>query len=337
MMAAAGKLAEQVGVKPACQALNVSRSTLYREQQPRCEPKPRPKPARALNEQERADVLLTLNSEPYVDLAPAQVFNQLLDAAIYLCSPRTMYRILASEGQVRERRDVRRHPQYHRPELVATAPNQVWSWDITKLRGPAKWIYYYLYVVLDIFSRYVVGWMVAEREAANLAQRLITESCDKQDIVPGQLTIHADRGSPMIAKSTAQLLADLNVTKSHSRPRVSDDNPFSESQFRTLKYRPEFPHRFGSPRHAEVVSRQLLDWYNGEHYHSALAYLTPEDVHYGRASQILDHRQRTLDRAYAENPHRFVTQPPRVPTLPEAVWINPPSRKEDTKTVIVAQ
>jgi putative transposase len=329
MIAAAQSLAEQVGMKPACQALDVPRSTVYRQQQPHREPKPRPRPERALTEQERAAVLLTLNSESFADQAPAQVYSQLLDDGIYLCSPRTMYRILEDADQVRERRDVLRHPQYQRPELLATGPNQVWSWDITKLLGPAKWTYFYLYVLLDIFSRYVVGWLVAHSEAAVLAKRLISETCIKQGIEPDQLTLHADRGAPMTAKTTAQLLADLGVEKSHSRPRVSNDNPYSESHFKTLKYRPEFPTRFGSLSHAEAVCRSLLTWYNREHRHSALAYLTPEDVHHGRAPELLAHRQRALNVAYAKHPERFLAGCPRVPQLPDAVWINPPVKKED--------
>lgn len=269
-------------------------------------------------------MLATLNDQAFVDHAPAQVHASLLDAGMYLCSLRTMYRILAANHEVRERRDVLRHPNYKKPELLATAPNQVWSWDITKLKGPAKYVYFYLYVILDIFSRYVVGWMLAGCESKALAQRLIAETCDKQDIVKGQLTIHADRGAAMIAKTTGQLLADLGISESHSRPHVSNDNPMSESQFKTLKYRPEFPDRFGSQQHALDVCRHLFRWYNTEHHHSALGFLTPEDVHYGRAHAILAERQRVLDEAYARNPDRFVRARPRPLPLPDAVWINPP-------------
>jgi putative transposase len=278
-------------------------------------------------------VLETLNDEAFADQPPAQVHASLIDSGMYLCSVRTMYRILDENDQVRERRDVLRHPNYSKPELLATAPNQVWSWDITKLRGPVKYSYFYLYAILDIFSRYAVGWMLAARESKTLAQRLIAETCEKQNVVAGQLTIHADRGAAMIAKTTAQLLADLGVSESHSRPHVSDDNPFSESQFKTLKYRPEFPDRFGSQQHALEVCRALFAWYNTEHHHSALGFLTPEDVHYGRAAAILAERQRVLDQAYAKNPERFVRARPRPRQLPEAVWINPPA-KEVPDTVI---
>ena len=323
-MIAAETLAPEVGLKSVCEALNLPRGTVYRHRHPCPRPAPRPKPQRTLSATERQAVLQALNSEPFADLAPAQVYNQLLDAGQYLCSTRTMYRILGD--QVRERRNVLRHPHYQRPELRATAPNQVWSWDITKLLGPVKWNYYHLYVMLDIYSRYVVGWLLASSEKASLAKRLIAESCQKQAVQPGQLTIHADRGTSMTAKATAQLLADLNIVESHSRPRVSNDNAFSESHFKTLKYRPAFPDRFGSTQHAQAVCRDLFTWYNTEHRHSAIAYLTPEVVHYGRADETLAHRQRVLDRAHALNPERFILAAPRAQELPSAVWINPPEK-----------
>jgi putative transposase len=335
MIAAAEALAPEVGLKPVCLALGLPRGTVYRHRQPPPQPAARPKPERALSPTERQAVLQTLNSEPYADLAPAQVYNQLLDAGQYLCSIRSMYRILDDHGQVRERRNVLRHPHYQRPELLATGPNQVWSWDITKLLGPVKWSYYHLYVLLDIFSRYVVGWLIAESEKASLAKRLIAESCQRHGVQPGQLTLHADRGTSMTAKTTAQLLADLSVAESHSRPRVSNDNPFSESHFKTLKYRPGFPDRFGSLQHAEAVCRQLFTWYNTEHRHSGLAYLTPEVVHYGRAHQALDRRQHVLDQAHTANPERFVRAAPTAQQLPPAVWINPPEKGEES--LILAQ
>ena len=226
---------------------------------------------------------------------------------------------------MRERRDQVRHPAYVKPELVATAPNQVWSWDITKLKGPVPYLYYSLYVILDLFSRYVVGWMVAVNESAHLAERLIEQTCAKQRIQPQQLTIHADRGAPMRSKLVALLFSDLGIAASHSRPRVSNDNPFSEAQFRTVKYRPEFPKRFGALEHARAICHDLLAWYNDAHHHSGLSYLTPADVHYGRAPAILDLRHRTRRVAYAAHPERFVSGPPRPETLPTAVWINPPS------------
>ena len=235
-----------------------------------------------------------------------------------------MYRVLADHGEVRERRNQLRHPQYRKPELLATRPNEVWSWDITKLAGPAKWTYFYLYVVLDIFSRYVVGWMVAHRESAELARRLLDDTCEKQEIVSGQLTIHADRGSSMRSGSVAMLLGELGVTKTHSRPHVSNDNPFSEAQFKTLKYRPEFPPRFGSIEDSLAFCRPFFGWYNAEHRHSGIGLLTPEVVHYGRSEQVLATRQEALLAAYAAHPERFVKRAPRPEPLPLAVWINPP-------------
>jgi len=265
-----------------------------------------------------------LNSERFVDQAPPQVYATLLEEEKYFCSVRTMYRLLDEASEVRERRDQLRHPKYAKPELLATRPNEVWSWDITKLLGPAKWTYYYLYVLLDIFSRYVVGWMLAYRESKALARRLILETCEKEEIVPGQLTLHADRGSAMTSKRLAHLLADLGVTKTHSRPHVSDDNPFSESQFKTLKYRPEIPDRFASFEHARGICSELFPWYNHEHHHSGLAYLTPAVVHHGRTEEVLAVRQAALDAAFAAHPERFVHRPPRTTRPPEAVWINPP-------------
>lgn len=327
-MNAARTLGQDVGLQRACQALNVSRASLYRRLCPRLgPPKPRPKPARALSSEQRQAVINALNTEEFADLAPPAVNAKLLDAGIYLASVRTMYRILDEQGQVHERRNVRRHPVYTKPRLVATAPNQVWSWDITKLLGPCKWVYYYLYVVLDIYSRLAVGWLLADRESAHLAQRLIAESYIKQGLEPDQIALHSDRGAPMTAKTMSQKLADLGIAQSLSRPRTSNDNAFSEAQFKTLKYRPEFPDRFDSLGHAESVCREMLHWYNNGHQHSSLAFLTPADVHYGRAAAMLAERQRVLDTAYAAAPERFVNGRPRVATLPETVWINPPSKE----------
>ena len=279
---------------------------------------------RSLSVAERQRVLSVLHSERFVDLAPAQVYATLLDEGTYLCSIRTMYRILASEHEVRERRNLARHPNYARPELLASGPKQVWSWDITKLLGPSKWSYYYLYVIIDVFSRYVVGWMIATHESAALAERLIAETCAKEDIEPGQLTLHADRGSSMTSKPVALLLSDLGVTKTHSRPHVSNDNPFSESQFKTMKYRPQFPERFGSLEEARAFCQAFFVWYNTEHHHSGLALLTPEMVHSGRDKEVIAARQETLRAAYAAHPERFVRQMPQAPALPQAVYINPP-------------
>jgi putative transposase len=316
--------ADMLGVSAICDALGLPRSSYYRQKQPRAPTSKRRAPPRALSSQERDDVLDVLHSERFRDVAPAEVVFTLADEGRYLCSTRTMYRILEANDEVRERRDQLRHPSYAKPELVATAPNQVWSWDITKLKGPEKWLYYYLYVVLDIYSRYVVGWMVAEHENAALAKRLIEESYDKHGVEPGTLVLHADRGSPMKAKTTAQLLADLGVERSHSRPHVSNDNPFSESQFKTLKYCPDFPKRFGGPVDALAFCRVFFPRYNNDHRHSALAYLTPRQVHYGEADEALKRQHAALLAAYKAHPERFVRGPPAMPKLPEAVWINPP-------------
>ena len=322
---AAQPLAVRIGVVPTCRALGVSRATFYRRR--RSTPghrQPRPTPARALCEAEREQVLDVLAGPRFVDRAPAEVVATLLDEGHYLCSERTMYRILAADVPVRERRNQREHPRYAKPELVATAPNQTWSWDITKLLGPAKWTYFHLYVVLDIFSRYAVGWMVADRENSALAGHLIEETCHKQGVQPRVLTLHSDRGAPMTSKCTAQLLADLGVTRSLSRPQVSDDNPFSEAQFKTLKYHPGFPGRFHDITAASAFCRTFFPWYNTEHRHGGIAMLTPDDVHHHRTRSVLDQRGRTLQAAWTRHPERFVRGVPKPDNLPEAVWINPP-------------
>jgi len=323
-MAATENLAVSIGIAPACDGMGVARSTLYHQRQPKQEPKPRPKTARALTDRERQKVLDELHNDRFVDKSPGEVWATLLDEGTYLCSERTMYRILADNQEVKERRNQLKHPEYRKPELLAEGPNEVWSWDITKLRGPAKWTYFYLYVILDIFSRYVVGWMVAPRQTATLAQKLIRASCRKQAIDPGKLTIHADRGSPMIAKTTAQLFVTLGISKSHSRPHVSDDNPYSESQFKTLKYCPGFPDRFGSLQDAVAFCRSFFAWYNTEHRHSGIAMLTPEVVHYGLAKDVVESRKKVLQAAFEAHPERFVRGLPSPPALPQAAWINPP-------------
>ena len=334
-MVTAEEISPREGTEPICRALGVSRATVYRRrrqtQSVETEQRARPTPSRALLKEQRQAVLDLLHSEPFVDKAPGEVFATLLDQGEYLCAERTMYRILAEQEEVRERRNQLKHPRHAKPELEATGPNQVWSWDITKLKGPVKWSYFYLYVILDIFSRYVVGWMVARRESAALAKRLITESCEKQAIQPGQLIIHADRGPAMKAKGVAQLMGDLGVTKSHSRPHVSNDNPFSESQFKTLKYRPDFPDRFGSIEDCLSFCRAFFSWYNIEHRHSGIAMLTPEAVHYGRVQEIQAFRQEVLMKAYQAHPERFVNGVPRPMKLPEQVWINPPIRANPTE------
>lgn len=265
-----------------------------------------------------------LYGEEFVDQTPTQIYAQLLDRGIYRCSARTMYRLLKKEGPCPPRTRNRTHPHYEKPELLATGPNQLWSWDITRLKGPVACHWYQLYVILDVFSRYVVAWMVAEREHQELAAQFIDQAIASQDITPGTLTLHADRGAAMTSKSVAVLLSDLGIIKTHSRPHVSNDNPYSEAQFKTLKYRPEFPARFGSIEDARALCQELFRWYNGEHCHAGIALLTPAAVHYGRADAILAQRQAALDAAYRAHPERFVNRPPKHPALPEAVWINPP-------------
>jgi putative transposase len=326
-MAAVTKLANDVGTSAACQALCMPRASYYRDRRKTSSPAvtaSRPVPTRALHLAERETVLACLHEERFQDRSPAAVYATLLDEGQYHCSIRTMYRLLKQRGESRERRDQLIHPPYKKPELMATAPNQLWSWDITKLLGPAKWTYFYLYVILDVFSRYVTGWMVAMRESAELAKRLIEESCKKQCIPPGQLTLHADRGTSMSSKPVAFLLADLGVTKTHSRPHVSDDNPYSESQFRTMKYRPEFPDRFGCIQDGRAFCQRFFRWYNEEHRHSGLGLLTPAMVHYGQAENILQQRQAVLNVAYQRHPERFVGSAPKPPALPSEVWINKP-------------
>jgi len=313
-----------LGIAPTCAVLGLSPATYYRRSKPQPAPRQRPSPPRALPTAERAAVLEVLHEPQFVDQAPAQVYAQLLDAERYLCSQRTMYRILDENHEVRERRDQLRHPHYPAPEILATAPNQVWSWDITKLLGPAKWTYFYLYVILDIFSRYVVGWMIAHHESAALAKKLIEQSCRRQGIMPGELTLHADRGPSMTSKPVALLLSDLGVTKTHSRPYVSNDNPFSEAQFKTMKYRPDFPERFGSIQDSRGFGHVFFPWYNTEHRHTGLGLLTPHEVHFGLAEKRLEARAHVLAAAYAAHPERFVAGLPRPPALPTEVWINKP-------------
>jgi putative transposase len=325
-MAVATELAPCVGIARACRALGVSRAGFYRRQKPSLSTpiKDRNPSPRALSGAERRNVLDLLNSPRFVDHAPAQVHAALLDQGTYHCSSRTMYRILHDNWEVRERRDQLQHPQYHKPELIASGPCQVWSWDITLLPGPGKGSRYHLYVILDIFSRYAVGWLLAHRECSELAARLIRETCDKQEVRPEQLTIHSDRGPAMKSQTVAQLLAALGVVKSHSRPSISNDNPFSESQFKTFKYQPDFPDRFASYDEALAYCTEFFSWYNEQHYHSGLNMLTPVSVHYGQAQQIVAQRNQTLQAAYDKRPERFVRGTPSQKQPPRDVWINPP-------------
>ena len=332
-MEATKRLASIANWTQACLALGVARASAFRfwkRKDNPVQPKEPIKPERSLSDAEKEQVLLMLHSERFVDIAPQEVYATLLDEGVYLCSIRTMYRILEENTEVRERRNQAAHVEYAKPELLATSPNELWSWDITKLKGPVKWSYFHLYVIIDVFSRYVVGWMVADRESAELAKRLIFETIRKQEADPSHLTIHADRGSSMKSKCVALMLSDLGVTKTHSRPHVSNDNPFSESQFKTMKYRPEFPTRFGSIEDARAFCVDFFNWYNTEHHHSGIALLTPEMVHYGMAEEVSRNRNVALERAYKEHPERFVRKQPEPPRLPDAVWINPPATVSKT-------
>jgi putative transposase len=324
-MTAASHLAGRVGVRAACLALALPRPTYYRHRHPRRAAPPRPRPPLALSTVEEQQVIEVLHSERFMDQPPTEVYATLLDDGVYHCSQRTMYRLLARHDELHERRRQLVRPAAVKPQLLATAPNQVWSWDITKLLGPAKWTYFYLYVLLDIFSRYVVGWLIAERECAALARRLIAQSCAQQGIARGQLTVHSDRGPSMTSKGVAQLLADLGITKTHSRPYTSNDNPFSEALFKTTKYRPEFPDHFGSLPDALAFGRIFFPWYNSAHRHSGIGFLTPQMVHYGQAAAVLQARAATLARAFELHPERFKGHEPQPPRLLPAVWINPPS------------
>ena len=318
-----------ISIASACQALSLSRATFYRglEINPvvrAVAPRPCRVPGRGLSILEQERVISELHSARFMDLAPPQVYATLLDEGNYLCSISTMYRLLRKRGEVVERRRLRAHTASKRPELLATGPNQVWSWDITKLKGPRKWSYFYLYVIIDVFSRYVVGWCIAERENAQIAEAMIQETLLRESIQPGALTIHADRGSAMTSTTVAELLIDLGVTKSHSRPHTSNDNPYSESHFKTMKYRPQVPDRFESVEQSRALFRDLFCWYNHEHRHSGLALHTPATVHSGKGEAATRARASVLDKAYAANPARFVNKPPQPDTLPQSVWINPP-------------
>jgi putative transposase len=328
---AIGELVPIVGTRAACAAVGRPRATHYRHHRhspPPSRPARRRAPQpRALSEVERKEVLQVLHEPEHVDEAPATIYAKLLDQDVYLCSVPTMYRILRAEGEVTERRRQATHPPHAKPELLATRPNQVWSWDITKLLGPVKWTWFYLYTIIDIYSRYVPGWLLAQAERAHLAERLLADTIAKQHVDPGQLTIHADRGAAMASRPVAFLLADLGVTKSHSRPHCSNDNPYSEAQFKTLKYRPEFPDRFGSYEDALSFCRRFFTWYNDEHRHSGIGLHTPADVHYGRAEQVRAERAVVLEAAYAAHPERFVGKPPAPPKLPTVAWINQPTEE----------
>ena len=339
-MAAVHELTPVLGAGAACRALGLPRgaSARHRARMHRTAlvgPMParsaRPRPPLAFDAQENQALLDALNSERFVDTAPVAMHATLLDEGRYLGSVRTMYRLLAANGACRERRNQLTHPAYSKPELLAVAPNQVWSWDITKLKGPAKWTCFHLYVILDIFSRHVVGWLLAERESAELAEQLIADAVSRHDVQAGMLTLHADRGAAMRSKPVAALLVDLDITKSHSRPHVSDDNPYSESQFKTMKYRPDFPARFGCIEDARLHCQEFFAWYNTEHRHSGIAYMTPQAVHYGHAQALREVRQAALDAAFHASPKRFKGRRPTPCELPTAAWINPPASEISTQ------
>jgi putative transposase len=327
MIDAAKELGKEVGVAQACGALGVPRSSLYRAGKRKEVPSPRPTPPRALSPEEKAAVRAILNSDQFCDVAPREVYATLLDQGAYYCHWRTMYRVLEEHDEVHERRNQRRHPASSKSELRATGPNQLWSWDITQLRGP-NGRYYYLYTIIDVFSRYIPGWMIADCESAELAERLIAETCAKQEIEPDQLVLHADRGSAMRSKTVAQLLIQLGIAKSHSRPYTPTDNPFSEAQFKTMKYRPDYPEAFAGIKEARSWARSFIHWYNHEHHHTGLALMTPATVHYGQVDTVYQQRQQVLAAAYAAHPERFVRGAPTLPKPSEEVWINQPQTRD---------
>jgi putative transposase len=336
METAADELAPLVGRKRACDAVGLSRAGWYRRHR-KSPPPPKPAPTarrpqpRQFSQAERDELHAVLHEERFVDLAPAEVYATLLDEGRYLGSISTMYRELhRRHGAVPERRRQASHPAHARPELRATKPNQLWSWDVSKLRGPGKWEWFFLYWILDVYSRYAVGWCISAHETAAIAERLITDTILAQDLDPAQLTVHADRGAQQTAKPVAQLYADLGITRSHSRPRVSNDNPYSEAGFKTFKYRPDFPARFDSLTAAVAHGDQFFDWYNFNHHHWGLALLTPAQVHFGHVAAVVAHRQTVLDTAHAARPERFVQRPPLAKRPPDEAWINRPQEDDST-------
>ena len=328
MIESAETLGKEVGVLQACCALSVPRSSVYRARQPKTEPSARLTPPRALSAEEKTEIRTVLNSERFCDSSPREVYATLLDEdEVYLCHWSTMYHILKEHDEVHERRKQRNRPKRVKPELRATGPNQVWSWDITQLKGPG--CFFYLYTVIDVFSRYLVGWMIATKESGDLAEKLISETCAKQGIKKEQLILHSDRGSAMRSKTVKELLKALGVEKSQSRPYTPTDNPYSESQFKTMKYRPDYPGEFSGITQARQWVRAFVYWYNNKHHHTGLALMTPETVHYGQMDAVRERRQRTLDAAYAAHPERFVGGRPTPPELPKEVWINQPKKAHD--------
>ncbi len=332
-MQSAKTLAEDIGIAKTCSLLGISRMTEYRTRRRSPSGAKKSVHPRALTAVEEAAVLDALSSEDFVDCAPASVYATLLENGRYLCSTSTMYRLLRKNNAVHERRQTRRHPTYEAPQLLAQKPNEVWSWDITKLPGLRKFEYYHLYVMLDIYSRRVIGWMVAERESGTLAGEFIRDCCAREGIPRGSLTIHSDRGTAMMSRPVVNLLSSLDVQKTVSRPQVSNDNPYSESHFKTMKYRPCFPKKFGSIQDVRAALEPFFLWYNSKHRHSGIAYLTPDAVHLGHAEKIQEQRKLVLAAAYAAAPHRFVRGAAKPPVLPSAAWINPPATKDEKSAI----
>ena len=313
-----------LSVAEACRTLGASRATLYRHTSLPTPPSPRlGQPPRTLSPDEVSTLHRVLHEERFMDQPPAEIFAQLLSEGTYVASIRTMYRYLDRWGEVHERRNQRPGGPHAMPSLTATAPDQIWTWDITKLAGPQSGIFFYVYVMIDLFSRYVVGWMVAERENGDLASSFLRQTMSLRGIEPKGLTIHSDRGSPMTCKTTTQMLATLGVTKSLSRPHVSDDNAFSEAQFKTLKYQPDFPGRFGSLFHAKAYLEAFFAWYNEQHFHHGLALFTPGQVYRSEVAELAVHRQVVLDGVYRAHPERFVAGAPKVRLPASEVSINP--------------
>lgn len=333
MVAAIQELSREMSVSDACNAMDFPRSTYYRLTTFTSSPSKKSSAeggstqgsSRGLGSVEREQIRQVLNSERFVDCTPYVIYATLLDEGTYLCSISTMYRILRENDEVRERRNQRKLPVYKKPELLATKPNMLWSWDISWLRGPVAGKYYFLYVIIDVFSRYIVAWTIAEVESADLAQKLIAFACQNQDIERGKLTLHSDRGPAMLSIPVAHLLEQMGVAKSHSRPYTSNDNPYSEAQFKTMKYRFDYPQRFDSIDHALTWARHFVQWYNFEHLHSGIGLIPPAALHFGHAQQIFEHRQLALDAAYLAHPERFINGKPQPPVIPTEVWINKPS------------
>jgi putative transposase len=325
-------------MKRACEAVGLSRATAYRRLQPpvvTCAP-PRPPSHRRMPDPERAQVLAVLDSERFIDQPPREVYGKLLTEGAYLCSVRTMYRLLAERGPVKDRRDQREPRSHAVPRLVATAPNEVWSWDISKFPTFVRGVFFNLYVVLDMYSRFVVAWMVAKHENSALAKQLFAEALARYNIDPGMLVVHNDRGAPMTSHGFAGLLDELGVERSYSRPRVSDDNPFSEVVFHTVKYQPDYPGRFRDLEHARRWCEDFFGWYNAEHHHDSLALFTPQDVFMGHVERIAEVRQRALDQVYQRAPERFVAGRPTVARPPQRVMLNPLDAAPPTGDVVLA-